>query len=360
MAKFSTEEQVSFLLKKNLGKPSTDSSIPFYSEPAIDARPKVFTSQIYSSDIPTTRPTSGWSVSSSGDVPGDLSDGAISNHSGGVLRYYHKWPLVKVTNGNDMAFKASADTTSSPNVTNPLQGSVPFNLDAAGGYGVLLYRNSGSGAGAQIFDGTGEWVIDADAGVLTFYHQSDVSAYVDESNPPYLSFFAYIGSTGLAAASPWTVVTDGIHYSDSNKTVLIARQSSASASTYDLEVGADSNSHTKFHGKVETQQVVCKSDRRLKKNIRTIRRPLAKLTGVRGVSFLWRSSGEKSYGVIADEIESQLPGSAYESPDGSLAVNYNAAIALLIETAKAQAGQIFSLQSKVKALERKLKQLQQQ
>ena len=356
MAKFSTEEQVSFLLKKNLGKPSTDASIPFYSEPAIDARPKVFTSQIYSSDIPTTRPTSGWSSSSSGDVPGDLADGAISTHSGGVLRYYHKWPLVKVTNGNDMAFKAAADTTSSPNLSNPLQGSVPFNLDAAGGYGVLLYRNSSGSAGSQIFDGTGEWVIDPDAGVLTFYHQSDVSGYVDESKPPFLSFFAYVGSTGLAAASPWTEVSDGIHYSDSNKTVLIGRSSSSSTGTFDLEVGADANSDTKFHGRVRALQVICSSDRRLKKNIRQIRRPLTKLTGVRGVSFTWRKTGEKSYGVIADEIESQLPGSSFESADGSLGVNYNAAIALLIETAKAQAGQIFALQSKVKALEKKLKQ----
>ena len=212
----------------------------------------------------------------------------------------------------------------SPNLANPLAGSVPFNLDPAGGCGLTLYRRTGGSVGAQIFDGTGEWVVDADAGVLTFY-QSDVAPTWTARRLPQLRLCWLAGARRRLALD---VVNDGIHYSDSNKTVLVARQSSAAAATYDFEVGADANSHAKFHGKVETQQVVCKSDRRLKKNIRTIRRPLTKLTGVRGVSFLWRSSGEKSYGVIADEIESQLPG-ARTSPDGTLAVNYNAAIALL-------------------------------
>ena len=79
--KFSTEEKVSLLLKKNLGKPSTDTAIAFFSEPSIDARPKVFPSQIFSSTIPPVRPTTGWGTTT-GNVPDGLSDGDTSDHSG--------------------------------------------------------------------------------------------------------------------------------------------------------------------------------------------------------------------------------------------------------------------------------------
>ena len=347
MATFSIEEKVSLLFKKTLGKPSTDTSIAFFSEPSIDARSKIFTNQIFSSDIANTRPTSGWAGSSSGDVPGDLADGAISSHTGGVLRYYHRWPLIKVTNGNQMSYTASPDTTSTPNISNPLQGSIPFNYDSAGGYGVLLHRKTGVSIGAQIYDGTGEWVIDPDAGILTFYHYSDVSEYVDENTPPYLSFFAYTGSTGLTAASPWTPVDNGIKYNETGKTVLIGRNSSSSVGSYDLEV----TNEAKFHGTIRALQVICSSDRRLKKNITVVKQPLVKLQSLRGVGFRWKNNGEQSYGVIADEIEQQLPGSSYVSVDGVQGVNYNAAIALLIEAVKKQAGQILELQQKLKHLE---------
>lgn len=346
--KFSTEEKVSLLLKKNLGKPSTDTAIAFFSEPSIDARPKVFPSQIFSSDIPSVRPTTGWAGTTAGDVPAGLSDGGVSDHSGGVLRYYHKWPLEKVTDGNHMSYKAAEDVSNS--VDNPLAGSVPFNLDSAGGYAVQLYRYDSGSPGDQIFDGTGEWVVDPDAGTLTFYHHSDVSAYVTTAQPPFLSFFAYVGSTGLAAASPWTVVADGIHYSDAGQTVLIGKTARTSAS-YGLEVSGEA----KFDDRVLAQELVCTSDRRLKKAIRPVGHALTKLSRVRGVRFQWRSSGETSYGVVADEIEAQLPGSTAEGPGGLLSVNYNAAIALLIEAVKAQGGQILALRSKVASLERRLK-----
>lgn len=338
--KFSTEEKVSLLLKKNLGKPSTDTAIAFFSEPSIDARPKVFPSQIFSSTIPPVRPTTGWADTTAGNVPDGLSAGDTSDHSGGVLRYYHKWPLEKITDGNHMAYKAQQDGS----VDNPLAGSVPFNLDSAGGYAVQLYRNSSGSPGDQIFDGTGEWVVDPDAGTLTFYHYSDVQSFVSTTQPPFLSFFAYIGSTGLAAASPWTVVSDGIHYSDTGKTVLIGKTARADANTsYDLEVLGEA----KFDNRVMAQELVCTSDRRLKKAIRRVANPLDKLLKLRGVRFRWRSSNEVSYGVVADEIEAQLPGSTAEGPGGLLSVNYNAAVALLIEAVKAQNKQIQALQKQL-------------
>lgn len=334
MSNFTTEEKVSLLFKKSVGKPSTDPSIQFFSEPPIDARPKVFTTQIFSQAIPVPRPSDGWDSSVSS--PGDTAE-----HSSGILKHYFKWPLEKVTNGNDMSFKAIDD-----NGENPLQGSVPFNLDPAGGYGLELFRQTAGTVGAQIYDGTGDWVVDPDAGVLTFYQHEAVSAYVSEDNPPYLSFFRYIGSTGLTAASQWTTVDHGIKFNEANKTVLVGRDSSEASGTYDLEVNGD----VKIHGQVVAEELTCMSDRRLKRCVRVISQPLRKLQAIRGVRFRWRASGKVSYGVIADEVEKVMPDSTNEGPSGHKNVNYNAVIALLVETVKRQAKTIQAIETQIKQL----------
>ena len=350
-AKFSVSEQVSLLLKKNLGKPSTDTSIPFYSEPSLDARPRVFTTQIFSSDIPKTRPATGWS-GVSGTFPSGLAAESVSTHSDNVVRYYHKWPLVKVTNGNNMSFRAETDTTSTPSVENPLSGSIPFNYDSAGGYAVQLYRNTSGSVGNAIPDGTGEWVIDPDSGTLTFYHHEDVSGYVDENKPPFLSFFTYIGSTGLSAVSLWSEVPDGISYND--QTVLIGKSSRGNSTTsFDLEVAGQS----KFDDTVTVKEIVCTSDRRLKKDIEMVKNPLCKLNQIQGVRFRWKSNNKVSYGVIADEIEKQLPGSSIINTKGTQngfrSVNYNSAVALLIEAVKTQSKEIVQLKNRVSNLEKR-------
>lgn len=344
VAKFTTEEKVSLLLKKNLGKPSTDTSIEFYSEPSIVSRPKVFTSQILSSDIPTTRPSDGWRASGSSDSYAEfssftsLSPGDILEHSNGVLQYYFKMEMVKVTNGNDMAFKVSGGT-------NFLEGSIPFNYDSTGGYAVQIFRETGGSPGDQIFDGTGEWAIDPDAGILTFYEQADVNSYVNEDSPPYITFFKYTGETGITSVLQWTTVGTGIKYNEADKTVLIGLDSSSSSS-YDLEVQGDA----KFHSDVIATQVICSSDRRLKKEIVEIQNPIEKLKSIRGVSFRWKSTNKISFGVIADEIETIMPGSVTINPTGFQAVNYNSAISLLIEAVKKQAEQISELRMEVEDL----------
>jgi hypothetical protein len=64
-----------------------------------------------------------------------------------------------------------------------------------------------------------------------------------------------------------------------------------------------------------------------------------------GVSFIWKSTGKKSYGVIAQEIEKILP-ELVETNDGVKSVNYLGLIAFLINSVK-------ELDQRVKDLETK-------
>jgi hypothetical protein len=82
------------------------------------------------------------------------------------------------------------------------------------------------------------------------------------------------------------------------------------------------------------KEVALASDSRLKENVETVPDSLAITKRLRGVLFDWKSTGEKSMGVIAQELQEVLPFLSKESSDGTLSVMYTALIGLLIENIK--------------------------
>ena len=82
------------------------------------------------------------------------------------------------------------------------------------------------------------------------------------------------------------------------------------------------------------------SDQTLKDNIQVIDNSQDILEKIHGVSFNWRDSGQRSYGVIAQEIEQVLPDIVSTRETGEKSVNYSALTAFLIEQVKHQQQQI--------------------
>jgi hypothetical protein len=95
------------------------------------------------------------------------------------------------------------------------------------------------------------------------------------------------------------------------------------------------------------------SDENLKSSIETILNALETVNLLRGVSFLWKSNGLKSYGVIAQELEKIIPDLVTTDANGRKTVNYNALIGFLIEAIKTQSTQIQSLEERITRLEEK-------
>ena len=110
------------------------------------------------------------------------------------------------------------------------------------------------------------------------------------------------------------------------------------------------------------------SDRRWKKDIKTLDNSLDKIATLRGVSYLWRVddfpdkgfSSDIQVGVIAQEIETVFPELVHTDKKGYKSVQYSNIVAPLIEAIKtlkhqneAQQDQITSLIERVKALEDK-------
>jgi hypothetical protein len=85
------------------------------------------------------------------------------------------------------------------------------------------------------------------------------------------------------------------------------------------------------------------SDINLKENINTIDSALETVNQLRGVSFDWKDTGRRSYGVIAQEIEKILP--ELVSNSDIKTVNYNGIIGVLIEAVKELSAEIEELKS---------------
>jgi len=99
-----------------------------------------------------------------------------------------------------------------------------------------------------------------------------------------------------------------------------------------------------------TQQFTNSSDERLKTNIVGITGAVEKIQQLRGVEFDWISSGHRSIGVIAQDVEKVLPELVATRDDGMKGVDYSKLTAVLIEAIKEQQVQIDKLQSRLDEL----------
>jgi len=85
------------------------------------------------------------------------------------------------------------------------------------------------------------------------------------------------------------------------------------------------------------------SDKRLKKNIKTVESALDKVIALRGVSFDWKEGGAKAIGLIAQEAEKVIPEIVSQDENGYLGIKYNNLIGVLVEAIKEQQEQINTL-----------------
>jgi hypothetical protein len=94
------------------------------------------------------------------------------------------------------------------------------------------------------------------------------------------------------------------------------------------------------------------SDINNKENVATIEDSLNKVLNLRGVSFNWKETKEKSIGVIAQEVEQVIPEIVQTNEKGIKSVSYDSIIGLLIEAIKDQQNQINNLTDIIKELKK--------
>jgi len=158
-----TAQQALLLFKKWLGLGQTTASREFFNETSFPGRSAVYTNQIWTQAdlIPNTAPV--------------LTNGQTS----GVVQYW-----VDVTLG------AAAGTTNAF-TSSLLIDAIPFNYGDGTSYNYTIKDSTN----ASIAFGQGDWILDTDAGLLTFY------STVPSNMPPKVSFYRYVGAKGFTSAS---------------------------------------------------------------------------------------------------------------------------------------------------------------
>ena len=147
------------------------------------------------------------------------------------------------------------------------------------------------------------------------------------------------GATGSAGAAS---VTDDTSTNASYYPTLSNVSTGSPAATYVSSTKLYFNPST---GTINATIFNSLSDIQFKENVLTVSNAVDIIKQLNGVSFTWKDNGNKSYGVIAQEIETILPELINHS-EGKKSVNYNGIMAFLIQAIKEQQEQINELKAK--------------
>ncbi|HUV13978.1 MAG TPA: tail fiber domain-containing protein, partial [Acidobacteriota bacterium] len=107
-----------------------------------------------------------------------------------------------------------------------------------------------------------------------------------------------------------------------------------------------------FTGQVTATGFIQSSSREYKTDIETLEDSSDKVQQLRGVGFNWKETGERSIGLIAEEVAEVLPESVAWEKDGTKAVgvNYGSLVGLLVEATKEQRTKIDSQNLEIEQL----------
>ena len=92
-----------------------------------------------------------------------------------------------------------------------------------------------------------------------------------------------------------------------------------------------------------TGNITAYSDERLKSDIEIISGALSKVQAIRGVNFTVTATGDRSTGVIAQEVQAQIPEAVQIDDSGFLSVAYGNLVGLLIESVKELSDEVQAL-----------------
>jgi hypothetical protein len=155
------------------------------------------------------------------------------------------------------------------------------------------------------------------------------------------------GAADSSAADGAGITVDGasasLNYSHtgtkwvSNKPFNISDETaSTSTSTGALIVagGVGVTGNIVASGQVTAADINSSSDKRLKKNIKTVTSALDTVNALRGVTFDWKEGNGKAIGLIAQEVQEVLPEIVSTDDNGYLGIRYTNVVGVLVEAIK--------------------------
>jgi hypothetical protein len=254
-----------------------------------------------------------------------------------------------------------------------------------GGSGAFTYNTTPPASGNTAGD---RWVDSNDGTLYTYVNDGDSSQWVDFSAAAVsasvgggaanaILYQAGVGNTtftsigtqgqlltaGVGGVPIWTAqsslsiantqITGTIGATITNDTTTANTlyplfEDATSGTLTSVSVSSTKLTYVPSTGTLSSTIVTSTSDEKLKENIVTISNPIDTIKKLRGVEYNWKDNGNKSMGVIAQEVEKVLPYLVSENQNGKT-VMYQNMIGLLIEAVKEQQKQIDELRGKLDA-----------
>lgn len=155
--------------------------------------------------------------------------------------------------------------------------------------------------------------------------------------------FLKTDGTNLSWAAAALSITDD---TSTNSTYYVPLTTSSSGTITSANVSTSKLTFNPSSGLLTSTDYNSSSDMALKENIINIDNPLDIISKLNGFGFNWKDTGEKSYGLSAQQVEEVLPEIVRTRPDGFKGINYLNLIAFLVEAIKDLKQEISELKSK--------------
>lgn len=200
--------KINYIYKKLSGKPTTLIQENLLQEPNlifgnnIHSQINIFPNKTFLRDnIPSQVPTTLLNINLDDNDNNIIGSKIGKSDSTNTIKKFVKIPMHYVpgskitdTNNNITSFSFYLDL---------LEDSIPYNYDPHNStYNYILYRfNPNTFTYTELNVNESDWILDNDTGILTFYKSINsninTSEHITITNPPYISFYKYIGGKSL-------------------------------------------------------------------------------------------------------------------------------------------------------------------
>lgn len=154
-------------------------------------------------------------------------------------------------------------------------------------------------------------------------------------------------STYLQGDGTWATISTGASLVSNNNSIetFYLPMSNSTTGAWTTAIVSDSKLYfVPSTGTLSATQFNSLSDENEKTDINVISNALESIKKIDGVEFNWKDTGDKSAGVIAQQVAAILPHLITNNQNGTMSVNYNGLIGYLIQTIK-------ELESRINKLE---------
>jgi hypothetical protein len=282
------------------------------------------------------------------------SDTQVTNLNASFLR-------GKVPPTGEIIGTIDTQTLANKTLTTPTVGGAGANFSGSSGLTNLRASTSASGT-LTLPAETGTLISTASVGVVTSGNISDgtllnedinASAGIEVSKLAASTISGITLGNNLNSLSFGSYLTAGSSYNGSSSVSVSVAATTANTSdtlvarnaSGDFSAGSINCSYLTASFTVEALDFNSTSDLNLKTNVNTIENSLDIVNSLRGVSFDWKVNGNKSYGVIAQELEEVLPDLVTTKENKS--VNYNGLVGVLLQAVKELSAEVEELKKKI-------------